>query len=205
MMFSAPDRQSVNTRRGAVDAKTLPARYGRAPLRGVNKGPNMHIRRALPLLAPLALAACTVPAQIDQAPVPYTALKPLNEVGTSSFSVRVMNGASRIPKEMTGIPCTFGGDGFVSSFTAPAIVTAPNMGARTPAASVKCSFEGRTQTRALQAQNKTLGDITGTVSAGANAGVVGVLVGGAVAAAQTVTRDKTADVWGYPDVTITFD
>ena len=37
------------------------------------------------------------------------------------------------------------------------------------------------------------------------AGVVGVLVGGAVAAAQTVTRDKTADVWGYPDVTITFD
>lgn len=165
----------------------------------------MTIRFTLTLLAPLALVACAVPVEVDQAPVPYTALKPLNEVGTSSFTVRVMNGSSRIPKEMTGIPCTFGGDGFVSSFTAPAVVTAPNMGPRTPAASVKCSFEGRTETRALQAQNRTLGDITGTVSAGAQAGVVGVLVGGAVAAAQTVTRDKSADVWGYPDVTITFD
>lgn len=205
MTLPAQDRQTVIATRRPVDALSHRARYGRAPLRGNSKGTVMFVRRALPVLALLALAACSVPAQIDQAPVPYTALKPLNEVGTSSFTVRVMNGETRFPKEMTGIPCTFGGDGFVSSFTAPAVVTAPNMGPRTPAASVKCSYNGRTQTRALQAQNKTLGDITGTVSAGANAGVVGVLVGGAVAAAQTVTRDKTADVWGYPDVTITFD
>ncbi|MAM62096.1 hypothetical protein [Maritimibacter sp. UBA3975] len=165
----------------------------------------MPLRRAVPLVAVLSLAACAMPIEVDQPPVPYITLKPLNEVGRSSFTVRAFNEESGRAREMSGIPCTFGGDGFVSTFTAPAVVTAPNMGPRTPPASVKCSYDGRTKTRSLTPVNQTIGQIAGTVSAGANAGVVGVLVGGAVAAAQTVTRDKEADVWGYPDVSITFD
>ncbi|WP_298498124.1 hypothetical protein [uncultured Maritimibacter sp.] len=160
-----------------------------------------RIAAFLPLVA---LAACSQPLQVNQAPVQYTATKPLYERGTSSFTVRVVNGSGRMSREMSGIPCTFSGDGFQSSFTAPAVVISPNLGTKTPVASVSCSFEGNTQTRPLQPINKTLQQIAGSVSTGSTVGAVGTVVGGAVAAVQSVTRKEDNDVYGYPDVEIVF-
>ncbi|MBV7410815.1 hypothetical protein KJP29_17665 [Maritimibacter sp. DP1N21-5] len=150
------------------------------------------------------LAACSAPLTVNQAPVPYTATKPLYENGTSSFTVRVLNGSGRIAREMSGIPCTFQGDGFQSSFVAPAVVVSPNLGPRTPVASVTCSFEGNSQTRPLQPINKTLQQISGSVSTGSTVGAVGAVAGAAVAAVQSVTRKEDNDVFGYPDVEIVF-
>lgn len=165
----------------------------------------MSARPFAALVALFALAACETPFQVEQAPVPYMTLKPLNEVGTSSFMVRAVNTSSGRAKEMSGIACTFAGDGFVSSFTVPAVVVSPNMGPRTPPAAVKCVFDGRTKTVPLQPVNKTLTQIGSSVATGAAAGTVGVLVGGAVAAVQSLARDEQNDVFGYPDVTVTFD
>ena len=158
----------------------------------------------LPLVAVLGIAACAG-TEINQPPVPYVATKALNAVGSTTFTVRANAKVDGRRTELTGVPCTFQGEGFRSSFTTPAKVISPNMQGRTPPASVSCTYNGATKTRVIEPFNKTGADInSGAMAAGAGAGLVGMIVGGAVAAAQTSARDVSQDVYGYPDVAIDF-
>ena len=157
------------------------------------------------LVGALTLTACAS-TQINQAPVPYTTTKRLGEVGTSSFVVRTFAKVAGKRSELTGVACSFAGDGFKSSFTTPALVISPNMQGRTPPASVSCLYQGETITRPITPFNETVAGInSGAMAAGAGAGLVGLLVGGAVAAAQTSARDVNQDVYGYADVEIVFE
>ncbi|TYB82131.1 hypothetical protein [Maritimibacter fusiformis] len=164
----------------------------------------MTIAKAVSFTALLALAACAG-AEINQPPVQYTATKPLNEISTTTFTTRTFTRVDGKRAEVSGVSCTFQGDGFKSSFTTPAVVIAPNMHMRTPAASVTCNYNGQSKTRVLMPFNQTLAEInSGAMSIGAGAGIVGVLVGGAVAAAQASGRDASQDVYAYPDAVIEF-
>lgn len=164
----------------------------------------MTIAKAVSFTALLALAACAG-AEINQPPVQYTATKPLNEISTTTFTTRTFTRIDGKRAEVSGVSCTFQGDGFKSSFTTPAVVIAPNMHMRTPAASVTCNYNGQSKTRVLMPFNQTLAEInSGAMSIGAGAGIVGVLVGGAVAAAQASGRDASQDVYAYPDAVIEF-
>ena len=165
----------------------------------------MQKRFAAPLLITAALAGCTAPYEINQPPVSYTATEPLYELGKTSFTVRAVNATEGRSHEMSGIPCRFEGEGFYSTFTVPAVVIAPDMSRRTPPASVTCTFDGRSKTVVVEPRNDTLNEISKSVEAGATAGAVGVIVGGTVAAVQSVTRDESRDVYGYPDVEVVFN
>jgi len=164
----------------------------------------MRSTHAILLAAAVGMTACAG-TDINQPPIRYTATKALNERGTSSFQVVTYTKSSGSRKQVRGVPCTFAGDGFSSSFTTPAVVISPNMGGRTPVASVTCNLNGEKKTRIIEAYNETLQGINnGAMSATAGGGLVGLIVGGAVAAVQSSNRDVSQDVYGYPDVAITF-
>lgn len=163
----------------------------------------MRITALLPLAAVLGLAACA--SEITKPPVPYTATKNLNERSTTTLTARAFARVDGQRQELTGVPCTFQGDGFKSSFSTPAVLIAPNMHTRTPAASVTCTYNGQSKSRVLTPYNKTLSDINSSaMSIGAGAGLIGVLVGGAVAAAQASSRDGSQDIYAYPDAVVEF-
>lgn len=163
-----------------------------------------------PLTAALGVAAllagCAAP-EITTAPVAYTATKPLDAKGSTVIEVRSYKRANNSAQEVTGVPCTFQGDGFRSSFATPARVIAPNMQVRTPVAAVTCTYQGASRSVTLQPYNKTTANtVNGAMAAGAGAGVLGVLVGAAVGGIQNAARDENNDVWGYQDsVKVNFD
>ena len=165
----------------------------------------MRMKTTIFLVAAVGLAACAG-TEINQPPIRYVATKSLNERGTSSFQVVTYTKAgSGSRKQVRGVPCTFSGDGFSSSFTTPAVVVSPNMGARTPVASVVCDLDGVKKTRIVEPFNETLAGINnGAMAAATGGGLVGLLVGGAVAAVQSSNRDANQDIYGYPDVAVTF-
>lgn len=155
-------------------------------------------------MACAALFGCeTVP--IGQEPIPYKATKALNEKGTSNLTVRSVSMAGGY-REIAGVPCELKGDGFKSVFVTPAIVVTPDMGPRTPVASLTCTFEGKKFFEIVQPINDTVTSIDRNASAaGAGAGIIGVIVSGMSASTQRARRDATLDVYGYPDTTATFN
>lgn len=153
----------------------------------------------------LGLTACTS-VQVETQPVAYTATKTLNAHGSSSFTVATYRKANGKRALVKGVPCTFEGDGFKSSFTTPANVISPNLQGRMPVASVTCTLDGVSKSKTIEPYNETTTDTTNSMmAAGAAGGLIGVMIGGAIAAAQNEARDKAQDVYGYPDVTIEFD
>jgi hypothetical protein len=128
----------------------------------------------------------------------------LNENGTSTLTVRsVSTGGSY--KELAGVPCEFKADGFSSRFVTPAEVVTPNMGLRTPVASLTCTLDGQKFFQIVQPMNDTTAAIDANASAaGAGAGLIGVIVTGISSSSQRARRDATLDVYGYPDITATF-
>jgi len=157
-----------------------------------------------PILISLLLVASCTSLPIDQEPVQYKATKPLNENGTSDFTVRSYEaGADR--KEIKGVPCVFKGLGFIAKFTTPAVVISPNMGPRTPVASLTCTYEGMRSFEIVKPVNRTVADINANArSIATNAGLIGAIVGEIAAAHQRSRRDPTLDVYGYPNLAATF-
>lgn len=156
----------------------------------------------------VALSACTE-VQIDTPPVPYTATKDLDALGSSSFTVSTYKRVDGAREQIKGLPCSFEGDGFSSTFTSPAVLLSPNMQARTSVATITCTYEGVTKTKTIKPYNETIDQINQTmrpvgIAGGVVSGVFGLLVGGAVAAVQAEARDPTQDVHGYHDVAIDF-
>lgn len=158
----------------------------------------------LPLAAMAFLAACDG-AEINQPPVPYTPTKTLNEAGVTSFTARAYLKADGERNELTGVSCTFKGDGFRSSFVTPAVVSAPNMQLRTPPASVTCTYNGVSKTQVMTPYNKTVADIQNQgASYGAGGGLLGAIIGGAIATSQVNERDPSLDIWAYRSVSVEF-
>lgn len=154
----------------------------------------------------IALAACQ-PAEIEQAPVPYTATKNLNNKGVSNFTVRsYIKHKGKAATEAKGVPCKFAGDGFRSSFVTPAILTAPDMGQLTPAASVTCTFNDKTKTVPMVAVNLTTNEIDArAMNMAAGGGLLGAVVGSISASTQKSRRDATLDRYGYNSVRVEFE
>jgi len=150
-----------------------------------------------------SLAGCAA-VPIAQEPVVYRATKALHEKGTSNLTVRSASSASM--QEITGVPCELKGDGFVSNFTTPAIVVTPDMGPRTPVASLTCTYDGKKFFQIVQPVNDTVNGIDQNASAaGAGAGIVGLIVSGISSSSQRARRDANLDVYGYPDITAMFN
>ena len=162
------------------------------------------MNKAVIIAVCVSLSGCAA-VPIGQEPIPYTATKDLNEKGISNLTVRSvsMNGTYQ---EIAGVPCELKGDGFRSTFVTPAIVVTPDMGPRTPVASLRCTHEGQAFFQILQPINDTVSSIDQNASAaGAGAGLVGIIVSGISASSQRARRDATLDVYGYADVTATFN
>jgi hypothetical protein len=163
----------------------------------------MRIEGIFGLATVLFVAACAV-APIEQDPVQYQATTPLHEKGTTNFTVRTYDVKDGL-QELTGVPCEFKGEGFHASFTTPAVVVAPDMGPRTPVASLTCSYNGQKSFQIVQPVNITLQKIDENASAsGAGAGIVGLIVSGISDSAQRSRRDATLDIYGYPNLVARF-
>lgn len=152
----------------------------------------------------LVLSGCEV-AEITQPPVQYRATKNLNEKGVSDFTARTFVTKDGSRKEVSGIPCKFSAPGFSSSFVTPAVVSTPDMGPRTPTGSVTCSYNGADKLEIMRPINETVMQIeTSAASAGAGAGLIGVIVTGISSSTQKSRRDANLDQYGYADVAVVF-
>jgi hypothetical protein len=163
------------------------------------------IKKPIALLALMtALAACEM-ADITQPPVQYRATKKLNEKGVTNFTLRTFQFADGSRKELSGVPCKMTAPGFTASFVSPAVVSVPDMGPRTPAGSVSCSYNGATKLEILKPVNLTVRQIEqSAVAAGAGAGLIGVIVTGISSATQKSRRDPRLDAYGYIDTAVVF-
>ncbi|KFE35939.1 hypothetical protein [Thioclava atlantica] len=124
--------------------------------------------------------------------------------GTSNFTVRTYSTKGSY-QEVKGVPCTFKADGFHAEFTTPAVVVTPDMGPRTPVASISCVYQGEKVFRIVQPINDTTTKIDqNAAAAGAGAGLIGVIVTGISSSSQRARRDATLDVYGYPDQALQF-
>ena len=161
------------------------------------------MKKTMIVLIGIALTGCAV-TPIGQEPIRYRATRTLHEKGTSNLTVRAISTKEGY-NELAGVPCEFKADGYSSNFVTPAIVITPDMGPRTPVASLTCTFQGEKFFQIVQPINDTTMAIDQNASvAGAGAGLIGVIVSGISASAQRSRRDARLDVYGYPDITARF-
>lgn len=162
-----------------------------------------QMRKLMLALTGITVAACAQ-APIQQEPIPYRATKNLQENGTSSFVVRSVSKNGY--QEIAGVPCEFKADGFRSTFTTPALVLSPNMGLRTPVASLTCTYNGQQFFQLMQPINDTTAAIDANANAaGAGAGLIGLIVSGVSSSTQRARRDATLDMYGYVDIVAAFN
>ncbi|KIC11839.1 hypothetical protein RA19_04160 [Leisingera sp. ANG-M1] len=103
------------------------------------------------------------------------------------------------------MPCKLQGQGFNSAFTTPAVVIAPEIGAKAQVASVTCSYNEEAKTKVLEPYNKTVADINANANAAAvNHGLLGALVGSIAAGVQTSRRDPSKDIYAYHSSSVVF-
>lgn len=161
--------------------------------------------RVLALLSVVSLSACVNQSEITSPAVQYRAIKNLNAVGSSLITVRTKIKSGDKTSELLGAACNLQADGFSAKFTTPAKVVIPNLQERMPVANLTCTHDGKSKSVALEPLNKTVSEIHARgVSAGVNGGLIGIMVGGALAARETNRRDQSKDIYGYIDQTITF-
>ncbi len=152
----------------------------------------------------IALAGCEV-AEITQAPIQYVPTRNLNEKGVSDFTARTYLLSDGSRKELSGVPCEFAAPGFGARFVTPAVVSTPDMGPRTPTGSLTCTHNGEEKLVIMRPFNETVAEIEqSAASAGAGAGLIGVIVSGISASTQKSRRDATLDQYGYPDAFVEF-
>lgn len=150
------------------------------------------------------ITACTS-TEITQHPIEYTPKHSLNEKGTTSFTFRTFSKASGSRKELSGVDCKLNSSSFHSSFVTPAEVTAPDMGTRTPVASIECVHDGEEKIKILEPYNKTISDINSQANTNAAAnGLIGAFIGGIAAGVQKSKRDPSEDIYSYRDGSVVF-
>ena len=118
--------------------------------------------------------------------------------GYSPMPVRAFKGQVAQNNEIIGVPCEVIGSGFSAKVVTPAAVNMPMYGAGSKAVYVKCTYEGEKLDTSFAAQNITENKAMAT---GANAGLLGVLIVGAVVAGRT---NKDSDEYGYPGANLVF-
>ncbi|WP_157960620.1 hypothetical protein [Primorskyibacter marinus] len=164
----------------------------------------MKISFIIAAFGAVLLSGCEM-AEITQPPVQYKATKSLNEKGVKDFTARTFALKDGNRKEISGVPCKMSAPGFHSSFVTPAVVATPDMGPRTPVGSLSCTYNGDKKLEIMRPVNETVAQIeSSAASAGAGAGIIGVIVSGISASTQKSRRDATLDQYGYPDVSVVF-
>ena len=157
----------------------------------------------VPVLLTIGVLAGCVGAEITQPPVQYVATKKLNEKGVNDFTARTFVRTDGGIKELSGVPCEFAAPGFGAKFLTPAVVATPDMGPRTPTASITCKYNEKTKLEILKPVNLTITEIEQSANAaGAGAGLIGVIVSGISASSQKSRRDANLDRYGYLDVVV---
>jgi hypothetical protein len=165
----------------------------------------VRIHALLAVISGATLLAGCEQAEITQPPVQYHATTRLNEKGVSNFTARTFAMKDGARTEVSGVPCKFAAPGFEASFVTPAVVSTPDMGPRTPAGSITCTYNGASKLEIMQPFNETVQQIEQSASAaGAGAGLIGVIVTGISSSSQKSRRDANLDVFGYPDVGVLF-
>ncbi|MBM7068636.1 hypothetical protein [Actibacterium sp. 188UL27-1] len=173
-------------------------------------------RSFLAIIVALSVTACA-PAEIKTPPVTVTPNVPSKASGIDVYArdrargnpvprfrgqnivqVRTRGkGSDNKTSELSGVPCNMDSGVYKAKFRSPANVIVPDYGPNSPAIFVRCVLDKASGSATVSAYNLTNQQ---RVNAGAGAGLLGVLVAGAVAAAK---RDDTKDDFAYPPITIT--
>jgi hypothetical protein len=136
------------------------------------------MKNTLLMVVGLTILSGCAAVPIAQEPIPYQTTKALHEKGTSNLTVRSVSMKDGY-QELKGVPCELKADGFKSNFVTPAVVVTPDMGPRTPVASLTCTYGDQKFFQILQPVNDTVKSIDANASAaGAGAGIIGVIVSG---------------------------
>ena len=179
------------------------------------KEPLMRPMIKIALAGGMLLSACTA-AEITTPPVLVTPKIKANAVGLDVYAgprkrgnpvpqfrgqetVAIRSsgiGADGARKELSGVPCTLDSGVYTAAFTTPANVVVPDYGPNSPAIFVRCTLEGQSGSATINAFNATTQQRMSGAAAG---GVLGVIIVGAVTAANV---DNEKDEFKYPPLTV---
>lgn len=162
-------------------------------------------RRLPPLIGALigALAGCAAPVP-PPSPVVATLQPGVTARSTSSVTIRTQVPGLGGPAEVAGIACTLQARAFRASFTTPATLTVPDLGARQPPADLTCTRDGATRSLRLEPVNLTRSAELQRRADGLrnDVGGLGMI---AVALVSGLRQDRATDRWGYRDATLLLD
>lgn len=116
--------------------------------------------------------------------------------GQETVQVRTRGKGENGPTELTGVPCTLDSGLYTARFQTPANVVVPDYGPNSPALFVRCVHGEQSGSMTVNAINYTAQQ---RQSAAIGTGVLGAIIIGAVAAANT---DNDKDEFKYPPITV---
>lgn len=162
----------------------------------------LHIRQFSALSLLVLGAACTPAIEVTTQPVDVTFTSNASQPALTGYDATFVRSyvaeGNQSKTETTGASCTFQGSGFNGLVQTPSIVNLPVFGAGSRPVTFSCTDGKATVVRQAIPYNVTSDE---KIAAGANGGLLGVIVMAGVDAA----RDKSDDAWGYRDVEVTFE
>ena len=116
--------------------------------------------------------------------------------GQETVQIRTWGNGEQGRTELTGVPCLIDSGTYAANFTTPANVIVPDYGPNSPALFVRCETETQSGSITVNVYNATNQQ---RQQSAAGAGVLGAMIIGAVAAANT---DNETDDFTYPALTV---
>jgi hypothetical protein len=116
--------------------------------------------------------------------------------GQKTVSIRTRGKGESSQTELRGVPCTLDSGVYAAQFTTPANLVVPDYGPNSPALFVRCETETQSGSITVNAYNDTSRQ---RQASAAGTGLLGAIVIGAVAAANT---NNETDDFKYPAITI---
>jgi hypothetical protein len=149
------------------------------------------LKKLITFAACLLISGCAEYKTAKPSDVTFNSKRQSDIRGYHAMPVRAFLGSATAEKEITGVPCDLIGSGFQARVFTPSAVNVPVYGLRSKAIYVKCTYNGQEKDRSFSPVNITENK---AMANGASAGLLGVIVVGAVVAGR---KNKDQDEYGY--------
>ena len=110
------------------------------------------------------------------------------------------NGGNK--EEVIGANCAVSGDGFVANIMTPALVNVPHAAQNSKAVNVKCVTDNKEGAANAQVYNKTTADSANRATVMAGGGLLGAMIGTAIANNAEKSRDPACDTWAFRPINV---
>ena len=150
------------------------------------------------------VAACSTGVEITNPPVDVAFSSPSASRATIGIAQTPLRTFSKDRQEVTGVRCVFQGQGYRGEAISPALINLPHRADESAPVIVTCVSNGESASARTEAFNATRQAQATNATTVLGGGVLGYLVGEAIADGRANRRDPKDDEWGYRPINVRF-